>query len=78
MKKRIAHNGDTSISNMASENVINARPGPEPTCKIKNHVKLYYTLLYLNTISNYTDLRGWDPRAVLSVSEDGEHDNASK
>ena len=31
-KKRMAQSGDTSISRMASENVMNARPGPDPTC----------------------------------------------
>ena len=31
-KNRMAQSGDTSINSRASENVIKARPGPDPTC----------------------------------------------
>ena len=31
-KKRMAQRGDTSIRRIASEKVMNASPGPDPTC----------------------------------------------
>ena len=41
-KNKIAQSGDTSISKKASQNVMNASPGPEPTLRKINDKKIDY------------------------------------